>query len=292
MNFGADSSFGFSGSSSGGGTPSLVDANNGLSKSSISPTTVVLGEDAGDVTGSANLLSNRLIPLNGFILGIFGATEGEVDFHDFGLNVFNYNSNKSIQLSIADGDGASFMLIRDPTSSNAALLLETATSLVQLQNFQNIFILSDGQENLTHDQFEFDPATQLFKIANGNEGFNGALFQVAGPVTGGVFIVPEPSSVGINDDLDIGKFFTNDGSIAQVTLDLPAASANLRYHFLDTGNGIVLKALAGDVINFGATASAAGGTATSTTKGCYVMLVSTGPNAWYGCGIVGVWLVV
>ena len=46
----------------------LLGANNGLSKSTLTPNTAVLGQDQGQAGNPAQLLSNRDIPLNGFMV--------------------------------------------------------------------------------------------------------------------------------------------------------------------------------------------------------------------------------
>ena len=59
-----------------GGAATFTGANNGVSISSITPGTVVLGQDSGQAGSPGKLLSNREIPLNGFSLSITGTGSG------------------------------------------------------------------------------------------------------------------------------------------------------------------------------------------------------------------------
>jgi hypothetical protein len=84
--------------------------------------------------------------------------------------------------------------------------------------------------------------------------------------------------------------YTNQGSLSQVTVNLPTASIGLEYEFIvQDANGFTITAASGDTIRQAGSVSTAGGTASSTTVGDTIRLVAINSSEWITIASQGTW---
>jgi hypothetical protein len=100
------------------------------------------------------------------------------------------------------------------------------------------------------------------------------------------------SPYSVSATTDNRNAFTNEGTTALVTFNLPTAAANLVYEFVvqDT-DGIRVVANTGDTIRLAGSVSAAAGRIDSTTIGSTVRLLAINATEWVATAINGTWTV-
>lgn len=91
---------------------------------------------------------------------------------------------------------------------------------------------------------------------------------------------PRTSTVNLTA-ASAGEVITNEGATAQLPVNLPAAAANLIFHFyVQDADGIQITAAAGDTIRIGGLVSSGGGTCTSTLIGSFLTLLAVNGTEW------------
>lgn len=111
-------------------------------------------------------------------------------------------------------------------------------------------------------------------------------YSIGGPVAAQA---STPLSVSASDS---GKFFTNEGSAAQIVFNLPTAAAGLSYSFFaQDANGIQVVAASGDTIRVGTSVSGAAGNIVSTAVGDLVTLKAINATEWVATEVSGTWTV-
>lgn len=240
-------------------------ANNGTS---LSGTTVVLGNDVADLTRPAQLLNNRVIPVSDVASG--GA---------FYFSIQDWALDSEMRI---DGSRLEY-------NANAHADL--------VYYFGNLWQVSVGGIVGLQDAGAIDTSTGNWQIGSAfaatNIGvFNGARLQVNGSVTYKLFNAPISGNYNFDLDQDNAKHFYNpNGLAANILLPNTAlAGRNGTQLYVSNDNAAGITVTAGNqVIRMGALVSTAGGTINSVVAGSAVHLVLQDPNTFVAMSYTGVW---
>lgn len=285
----------------------LTNADNGLSFSTITPNTVVLGQDAQILPGVAQLLSSRFIPFNGFNITLFGDnTNGSTnEFRIQGTNASNnslrrYNFNGT---SIFDEFQLETLVASNTSRYNLRVTLADISDLAGNLAVYNFTAVRQGGAIANRHLFDWfdNTSNPLLRITAGREVIvndtaatldNNATLQVNGTMTGQRLVQAHTANYSPGIQVNCRILHTNEGAAGAITASLPAAVAGLEYTFyVQTAQNHIIDAAAGDTVRVGASVSAASGNATSNTVGSALHLVCINATEWIATSVLGTWTV-
>ena len=283
-------------------------ADNGLSVDSTSGR-IVLGNDAGDATNPAALLSDREIQTGEPVAGTFGITlldnnnntstrldgqfitQGATDSTSIGLlqNIPDGGTVLNAATGVADG------IISNSTSLNSGLVTWSDRVNTDIHRMQMFGLGSvDYAVSIGITYHSVNTSTGAQEVGQPVTGFNGATFQVTGTCTYRHFVASfGAAGHAVDRNLDSSKLFINSGA---ATFTLPnMAASNLRLGFIArfcviNSAGITVQAEAGQIIRFGSLVTSTGGTISSTDVGAYMTIVLVNSTTWVTESFNGAWV--
>lgn len=285
-------------------------ADNGLSVDSVSGR-IVLGNDLGAATQSAQLLNDREIlmedsggnPFRLYLTSVFAAVQSALSGYSLEIAGGN-NTSPSIQIGTGDGSNAQIAIATGLASSSdiniqaqsgrAAMSLFCGNDLAEW--------LSDGSSMVTFSVSDFGipiavmtfyTSTQKMQFGGIQVAANGADVQISGTSTRR-YLVDSKGAVtyNVDRDLDSDKLFINSGA---ATFNLPnMAAANNRAGFVfrvavKNAGGVTVVAFAGQIIRFDGITTSAGGTVSNTSIGSVVTLMWDSTD-WVAESFTGAWI--
>lgn len=250
------------------------DANNGLSVDSVSGN-YVLGNAYGDIAAPAQLLDDREIQTNGFALAFTELVNA--------INSQTLLSGGIIRMFCDAADAVDFIM----EAADGSFNVNVTTGQVSITSGQG------GFQSWVQIR-QSDIATQLGPIPT---DFNNATLQVSGTFTSRMLPQNQASgTITVNRETDSGKLITNNNATALLTVSLPnmvaVAFTGFHMYFAVTDtDGIRITAFSGAVIRIGGTATAAGGSITSTMVGSTIHLISVNTTLWVAMAFTGSWTI-
>jgi hypothetical protein len=217
-----------------------------------------------------------------------------------------------MQINVLDETGANdFTLLKRGSANAGSMGLGNGAGELALYNNLNMGIIAFGTGyiaigtgNTPTERWRFENAGNLtmqgnydFTPATDNQGDVGtASLRWAsghfGEVFAEVFVSPQTAANVSVAATDSRTTYTNESTTAQVNFNLPGAVAGLEYTFIvQDADGIQITAATGDTIRNGATVSAAGGTAASTTIGNVIKLTAINATEWITTSVIGTWTI-
>jgi hypothetical protein len=238
---------------------------------SLSGTTVVLGNDVSGVAGAAALTANREIALEGFFLNFLQT--GGVDPNQF----FRIEEGVLRFATDAGGVGSIFFVWEDFGG--------VGSYTIEFGNPGPGAVIETQVDNV---------AQTVLTRSNGVLVLNGANtpgIVLVSPTTMKPFVSPETANVVLATDDVSNQYYTNEGAAAGITFSLPIATAHrIATFYIQNANGITITAQAGDTIRWGANVTAAGGSINSVTVGSSITLVGINATEWVATSLIGTWV--
>lgn len=285
-------------------------ANNGLSVDTVTGK-IVLGNDLGDATAPAQLISNReiqledsagnpftitLTALTALVKTILSGSRVEVlgdPFTSSEIFATTGDGGTSQIQALAGIGGVSAVVSR---SGNGGI----GTITVNSDNTDIFTIQVDGSGVIqcivsnTFNVWQINIANLGTQIANGSPvAFNNACLQVSGNVTKRLFTQSQGAGTyNINRDLDSGKSFRNTGALVLALPNMVGANDRPGFYFdvvVTNAAGITVDADAGVSIRFGGLVSSAGGTVTSTDVSACLRVLLIDGSTWAVTSYIGSW---
>lgn len=210
---------------------------------------------------------------------------------------------------------------QNPTSGTGVLQLPAGaadnTSGISFGSDSYLFRLSAGSfrfktTSATSVSFSFNSANQTAAILSLNDSTGATTFGSSGGtfLTGdsslnatgvgylngsqfrAVIKTQAASPYAVTATTDNRQAFTNEGTSALVTFNLPTAAANLDYTFIvQDADGIRVVANTGDTIRIAGSVSASAGRIDSTTVGSTVRLIAINSVEWISVATNGTWVI-
>jgi hypothetical protein len=284
-------------------------ADNGLSVDATSGK-IVLGNDQGDATAPAALLSNREIVMedsggNSFVI-LFNSLLNAVltQFTGFSMEIAGADGTTpsitvgagdgaNAEIAITTGIGSSSNITVEAASGQAAIALLCNADLAQFEALgagEVTFSVSDFGIPLT--VITFYTTTQQMQFGVVQVAANGADVQISGSSTRRYLINGKGAvTYNVDRDLDSDKLFINSGAATFVLPNMTGANNRSGFIFrvaVKNGAGVIIQASGGQILRFGNLTTSAGGTARDTTVGAVATLMWDGTD-WVAESFIGAW---
>lgn len=284
-------------------------AENGLSVEAVNGR-IVLGNDLGDATAPAKLLSDREILMedsggNSFRIFLTSlVTAVQTALSGFSLEIAGAdNTTPSITVGGGNGSNAEIAMVAGTGSTVDINMFASGGLVSHLMGCGNdlyqwdldgsgtiIFGISDFGIPIT--VMSFITANQTMQLGAPQVAANGATVQIAGTLNRRYLRSSKGANYNVDRDTDSDLMFTNS---AAVTFTLPnMVGINDRPGFIfrvhvNNAAGVTVQASGGQTIRFGTLTSSSGGTVSSVSVGSNVTLQWDSTTGWVAEAFTGVW---
>lgn len=285
-------------------------ANNGLSVDPVSGA-IVLGNDFGNVSAPAQLLSFREIQMddgaaNSYGIFLNSLVNAAITFlSGYSLEILGQDgTTPSIAVGAGNGSNAEIE-IQTGTGSAADIVVQAASGRAALAiacDNDSLELLVDGSGQILFGvsnfgipitMMSFDTGAFTMQLGATQVAPNGANVQIAGTLNRRYLNLSRGAGLYLVDrDTDSDRVLFN---TAAATFELPnMVGSNDRPGFIfralvQNAAGVTVQAGAGQVIRFGTLASSSGGTVASVSVGSCVTLIWNGVGGWVAESFTGVW---